>query len=107
MISLPAGVKIQQVFVESGQIVKKDKPLFTFKLNTSSQLNYQQVATTMCHELAHCIHQNHGPAFWKLMKELQQEHQQWTQSGAATRNTSAEEQFGFDIYGAATSRTKF
>ena len=28
----------------------------------------------MCHELAHCVHEHHNKAFYKLMGELQREH---------------------------------
>ena len=68
---------------------------------------YHQVVKTMCHELAHCVHQNHSPAFWKLMKELQQEHKHLISSGAVKQNMNTEEQFGFDIYGAYNSSTRF
>ena len=33
-------------------------------------LPWEDVAGTMAHELSHCIHGNHGPAFEKLMEEI-------------------------------------
>ncbi len=40
-----------------------------------SRLNsWEDVAGTMAHELAHCEHQNHNQAFYKLMEEILEEH---------------------------------
>ena len=35
---------------------------------------WEDVAGTMAHELSHCVHQNHGSGFYKLMEELLEEH---------------------------------
>ena len=37
-------------------------------------LPWEDVAGTMAHELSHCVHQNHGPGFFKLMEEILEEH---------------------------------
>ena len=37
-------------------------------------LPWEDVAGTMAHELAHCVHQNHGPEFFKLMEDLLEQH---------------------------------
>jgi hypothetical protein len=37
-------------------------------------LGWEDVAGTMAHELSHCVHQNHSPAFYKLMEEILEEH---------------------------------
>lgn len=37
-------------------------------------LPWEDVAGTMAHELSHCVHQNHGDAFFRLMEELLEEH---------------------------------
>ena len=36
--------------------------------------SYSEICKVMCHELAHCVHQNHGKAFFKLMSDLEREH---------------------------------
>ena len=77
------------------------------RMNHYKFKDYTNLAKTMAHELAHCVHQNHGPGFHELMREIQQEHQELYLSGVYNRNESAEEQFGFDIYGSSTSRTRF
>jgi WLM domain len=46
------------------------------KFHTSQLLSWEFVAGTMAHELSHCVHQNHSPAFYKLMEELLDEHAQ-------------------------------
>uniref|UniRef100_A0A7S4AGF4 WLM domain-containing protein n=1 Tax=Pseudo-nitzschia australis TaxID=44445 RepID=A0A7S4AGF4_9STRA len=35
---------------------------------------WEDVAGTMAHELSHCVHQNHGAGFYKLMEEILEEH---------------------------------
>ena len=35
---------------------------------------WEDIAGTMAHELAHCEHQNHNQAFYKLMEEILEEH---------------------------------
>lgn len=47
MLSLPVGGQVQQVFVKAGQLIQKDKTLFTFKPNPSAQLNYQQAVAAL------------------------------------------------------------
>eukprot|EP00536_Pseudo-nitzschia_multiseries_P015693 jgi/Psemu1/43467/gm1.43467_g len=37
-------------------------------------LPWEDVAGTMAHELSHCVHQNHGSGFYKLMEEILEEH---------------------------------
>jgi hypothetical protein len=37
-------------------------------------LPWEDVAGTMAHEMAHCIHQNHNKNFFKLMEEILDEH---------------------------------
>ena len=44
------------------------------KHHTTQLLSWEFVAGTMAHELSHCIHQNHGPAFYQLMEEILDEH---------------------------------
>lgn len=77
------------------------------RMNHYKFKDYTAIARTMAHELAHCVHQNHSPAFYHLMKEIQKEHEELCLSGVVSKDESAEEQFGFDIYGASTSRTRF
>lgn len=36
--------------------------------------SWEDVAGTMAHEMAHCEHQNHNQAFYKLMEEILEEH---------------------------------
>jgi len=64
----------------------------------SQLLSWEDVAGTMAHELSHCVHQNHGKSFYKLMEELLEEHamlqsqklsgrvQQGVQAGAFDNN---------------------
>lgn len=35
---------------------------------------YEQVVKTMAHELAHCVHRNHGDAFQELMKDIMEDY---------------------------------
>jgi hypothetical protein len=37
-------------------------------------LSWEDVAGTMAHELSHCVHQNHGQEFYKLMEEILEDH---------------------------------
>ena len=37
-------------------------------------LPWEDVAGTMAHELSHCVHQGHSPAFYQLMEEILEEH---------------------------------
>ena len=37
-------------------------------------LPWEDVAGTMAHEMAHCVHQNHDKNFFKLMEEILEEH---------------------------------
>lgn len=67
--------------------------------------DYHAIAHTMAHELAHCEHPNHGPAFQALMEEIKQEHAASLQT--VHQDSDAVEQFGFDIYGYSVSRSKF
>mmetsp|Transcript_15525 Transcript_15525/g.17775 ORF Transcript_15525/g.17775 Transcript_15525/m.17775 type:complete len:85 (-) Transcript_15525:11-265(-) len=41
----------------------------------------------MCHELAHCIHRHHEKSFFKLMREIQQEHTQLVRSMVSSNRT--------------------
>lgn len=57
-------------------------------------LSWEDVAGTMAHELSHCVHQNHSPAFYKLMEEILDEHASNLVNGLqftlnTTRNTAA------------------
>jgi hypothetical protein len=36
--------------------------------------DWEEIAGTMAHELSHCVHQNHGGAFFKLMEAILEEH---------------------------------
>jgi hypothetical protein len=38
--------------------------------NHNQLLPWEDIAGTMAHELSHCVHQNHGPGFYKLMEEI-------------------------------------
>eukprot|EP00980_Cylindrotheca_fusiformis_P028655 scaffold22634_cov123-Cylindrotheca_fusiformis.AAC.2 len=38
--------------------------------NHNRLMPWEDVAGTMAHELSHCVHQNHGPNFYKLMEEI-------------------------------------
>jgi hypothetical protein len=42
--------------------------------NHARLLPWEDVAGTMGHELSHCVHQNHGAGFYKLMEEILEEH---------------------------------
>mmetsp|Transcript_6808 Transcript_6808/g.16594 ORF Transcript_6808/g.16594 Transcript_6808/m.16594 type:complete len:405 (+) Transcript_6808:90-1304(+) len=42
--------------------------------NHHRMLSYEDVAGTMAHEMSHCVHQNHGKAFYALMEEILEEH---------------------------------
>ena len=55
-------------------------------------LPWEDVAGTMAHELSHCVHQNHSPAFYQLMEEILEEHA-----------TNLVENMGSWIYGKAPS----
>jgi WLM domain len=35
---------------------------------------YENLCENFCHELAHCVHHDHGPQFYALMRELQDQH---------------------------------
>lgn len=37
-------------------------------------LPWEDIAGTMAHELSHCVHQDHSPAFYQLMEEILEEH---------------------------------
>jgi len=67
----------------------------------------KDIVTTMAHELAHCVHQNHSPAFYQLMNEIKKEHADLMASGVVHQDSSAEEQFGFDIYGQSVTRLRY
>ncbi len=58
-------------------------------------LSWEDVAGTMAHELSHCVHQNHSPAFYKLMEEILDEHA-----------TNQIQKMGSLIYGAATATSR-
>jgi hypothetical protein len=66
-------------------------------------MSYRSLVQTMAHELAHCVHQDHSPAFWKLMREIQAEHAEFVRTG----KLGEEESNGstFNIYGSCTSTT--
>jgi DNA-dependent metalloprotease WSS1 len=59
--------------------------------HTTQLLSWEFVAGTMAHELSHCIHQNHGSEFYKLMEEILDEHAtlQLEQMGDLVYGTSA------------------
>jgi hypothetical protein len=38
-------------------------------------IQYEDVCENLCHELAHCEYHDHGPQFFALMKELQEQHE--------------------------------
>ena len=42
--------------------------------NHHQMFPWEDVAGTMAHELAHCVHQNHSKAFYQLMEEILEEH---------------------------------
>lgn len=42
--------------------------------NHSILLPYEDVAGTMAHEMAHCVHGNHSAQFYRLMDEISEEH---------------------------------
>ncbi|KAI2510819.1 WLM domain [Fragilaria crotonensis] len=42
--------------------------------NHAILMSYEQVAGTMAHELAHCVHGPHSASFYKLMDEIQEQH---------------------------------
>lgn len=42
--------------------------------NHHTLYDYEHIAGTMCHELAHCVHGNHDAQFYKLMDEIMEEH---------------------------------
>lgn len=69
-------------------------------------LSYHEVASTMAHEMAHCVHQSHKPEFYKLMAEIEAEHAEFVRTGKL--NSTAESDgalSGFNIYGVSTSRS--
>jgi WLM domain len=37
-------------------------------------IRYEDLCENFCHELAHCVHHDHGPQFYALMRELQDQH---------------------------------
>ena len=61
---------------------------------------FQEIDYAMCHELAHCEHQDHGIEFHRLMGEIQKEHSEVVQSAGEVHHPfeNVEEQFGFNIY---------
>jgi hypothetical protein len=50
---------------------------------------YEDVAGTMCHELAHCVHNNHDASFYKLMDEIMQEYELLMVRGVGYTSSSA------------------
>jgi hypothetical protein len=68
------------------------------RLNHYKFHSYDKLATPMAHELAHCVHQNHSAAFYKLMDDIKKQHAELLSSGTLYQGADAEEQFGFNIY---------
>ena len=33
-------------------------------------MEYEEIVDTMAHELAHSVHEDHGPEFWDLMEDI-------------------------------------
>jgi len=62
--------------------------------------SYHEIDKIMCHELAHCEHQDHGIAFYKLMGDIQIEHSEIVENSAAEthQEETVEEKFGYNIY---------
>mmetsp|Transcript_31204 Transcript_31204/g.47202 ORF Transcript_31204/g.47202 Transcript_31204/m.47202 type:complete len:415 (+) Transcript_31204:255-1499(+) len=54
--------------------------------NHQQLLSYEEVAGTMAHELAHCVHGAHSAAFYKLMDEIQEEHAVLLARGVTTES---------------------
>jgi len=46
-----------------------------------SPVPYEDVVGTMAHELAHCEHSRHDTAFYRLMDEIQNQHEVWLKKG--------------------------
>eukprot|EP00934_Nitzschia_sp_Nitz4_P004855 Nitzschia sp. Nitz4//scaffold35_size145790//117564//118685//NITZ4_003050-RA/size145790-processed-gene-0.102-mRNA-1//-1//CDS//3329549184//4845//frame0 len=51
---------------------------------------WEDVAGTMAHELSHCVHSNHSPAFYKLMEDILEEHATNQVNGMGVWNPSSE-----------------
>ena len=60
--------------------------------NHNQLIPWEEVAGTMAHELSHCVYQNHGKGFYKLMEEILDEHASILVNGG-----------GFNIYTGAIS----
>lgn len=68
-------------------------------------MEYDEIIDTMAHELAHCVHEDHGPEFWDLMEDILKDRVKIVEdlkNGVQTPYDSvaaAKELFGgFDIY---------
>jgi hypothetical protein len=69
-----------QTTFRGGSRDKKNSKSHSIHLRLRQPLDHRQlfpwedVAGTMAHELSHCVHQNHGKDFYKLMEEILEEH---------------------------------
>jgi len=50
--------------------------------------DYEHIAGTMCHELAHCVYGDHDQHFYKLMDEIMEEHSLLLVRGVASSSSS-------------------
>lgn len=83
--------------------------------NHKKFMDYEEIVDTMAHELAHCVHEDHGPEFWALMEDILNDRAKIVEdlkSGAGTFaecnpvEHSKEEFGGFDIYQSATGQMR-
>lgn len=63
-----------QTHVRGGQKVHSIHLRLRDARNHNVLFDYEHVAGTMAHELAHCVHGNHSAAFYKLMDEIVEQH---------------------------------
>jgi hypothetical protein len=73
--------------------------------NHQKFMEYDEIVDTMAHELAHCVHEDHGPDFWDLMEDILADRAKIeadSLNGARVRCdpvTASKNQFGgFNIY---------
>ena len=65
---------------------------------------YEHVVDTMCHELAHCVHQNHSQAFYDLMEEIKKEYKSVI---AGSHGQVFGHEGEFNVYASSTATFRF